>query len=81
MHMQGQPRTMQANPHYYNIIEEVCQFLAERIAQCEAAGIKRENIILDPGLVLEIGATQLSFARPFRTVSSFWIASFSWNVT
>ena len=40
---------MQANPHYYNIIEEVCQFLAERIAQCEAAGIKRENIILDPG--------------------------------
>ncbi|EGR3958488.1 TPA: dihydropteroate synthase [Vibrio cholerae] len=49
MHMQGQPRTMQANPHYDNIIEEVCQFLAERIAQCEAAGIKRENIILDPG--------------------------------
>ncbi|WP_114974777.1 dihydropteroate synthase, partial [Vibrio cholerae] len=49
MHMQGQPRTMQANPHYDNIIEELCQFLAERIAQCEAAGIKRENIILDPG--------------------------------
>ncbi|MGL5429186.1 MAG: dihydropteroate synthase [Vibrio sp.] len=49
MHMQGQPRTMQTSPHYDNLIEEVCQFLAERIAQCEAAGIKRENIILDPG--------------------------------
>nr|WP_158161244.1 dihydropteroate synthase [Vibrio mimicus] len=49
MHMQGQPRTMQASPQYDNVIEEVCQFLAERIAVCEAAGIKRENIILDPG--------------------------------
>lgn len=49
MHMQGQPRTMQVAPQYDNVIEEVCQFLAERIAVCEAAGIKRENIILDPG--------------------------------
>ncbi|EEZ01211.1 dihydropteroate synthase [Vibrio sp. RC586] len=49
MHMQGQPRTMQMAPQYDNVVEEVCQFLAERIAACEAAGIKRENIILDPG--------------------------------
>lgn len=49
MHMQGQPRTMQQDPHYHHLIEEVSQFLAERIAICEASGIKRENIILDPG--------------------------------
>ncbi|MFG0605038.1 dihydropteroate synthase [Vibrio mimicus] len=49
MHMQGQPRTMQMAPQYDNVVEEVCQFLAERIAACEAIGIKRENIILDPG--------------------------------
>ncbi len=49
MHMQGQPRTMQMAPQYDNVVEEVCAFLVERIAACEAAGIKRENIILDPG--------------------------------
>lgn len=49
MHMQGQPRTMQVSPHYDNLIEEICFFLASRIAECEAAGIKRQNIILDPG--------------------------------
>lgn len=49
MHMQGQPRTMQMAPQYGNVVEDVCAFLVERIAACEAAGIKRENIILDPG--------------------------------
>ncbi|KQA26802.1 dihydropteroate synthase [Vibrio metoecus] len=49
MHMQGQPRTMQMAPQYDNVVEDVCAFLVERIAACEAAGIKRENIILDPG--------------------------------
>lgn len=49
MHMQGQPRTMQMAPKYDNVVEDVCAFLVERIAACEAAGIKRENIILDPG--------------------------------
>lgn len=49
MHMQGQPRTMQANPHYDDLMEEVGQFLQERIDACEAVGIKREQLILDPG--------------------------------
>ncbi|KJY83678.1 dihydropteroate synthase [Vibrio galatheae] len=49
MHMQGQPRTMQANPHYDDLIKEVGEFLSERIAACEAVGITRDQLILDPG--------------------------------
>ena len=49
MHMQGEPRTMQAAPHYNDVVAEVSAFLAERMAACEAAGIARENILLDPG--------------------------------
>ncbi|ANO33605.1 dihydropteroate synthase [Vibrio breoganii] len=49
MHMQGQPRTMQANPHYDDLISEVEQFLAERIKACEAVGISKDKLILDPG--------------------------------
>lgn len=49
MHMQGQPRTMQANPHYDDLIHEVGEFLVQRIAECESAGISREKLILDPG--------------------------------
>ncbi|MDA0117199.1 dihydropteroate synthase [Vibrio sp. T11.5] len=49
MHMQGQPRTMQAHPHYEDLIQEVGEFLQERVAACEAVGISREKLILDPG--------------------------------
>lgn len=49
MHMQGQPRTMQSNPHYDDVINDIKQFFVERIAACETAGISREKIILDPG--------------------------------
>ncbi len=49
MHMQGMPRTMQQNPHYDDVINEIKQFFIERIKVCEDAGIKRERIILDPG--------------------------------
>lgn len=49
MHMQGQPRTMQAHPHYEDLIQEVGEFLQERVAACEAVGITREKLILDPG--------------------------------
>ena len=49
MHMQGQPRTMQANPHYDDLLIEVGQFLEERVEACEGVGIKREQLILDPG--------------------------------
>lgn len=49
MHMQGQPRTMQASPSYDDIVAEVREFLLERIEACRKAGIARELLILDPG--------------------------------
>ena len=49
MHMQGQPRTMQAEPHYDDLLGEVRAFFDERIAACLSAGIKREHLLLDPG--------------------------------
>ena len=49
MHMQGDPRTMQNQPEYRDVVAEVMRFLAERVAQCEQAGLGRERIILDPG--------------------------------
>lgn len=49
MHMQGEPRTMQQAPHYENILSEVDTYFAQQIARCEAAGIKKERLILDPG--------------------------------
>jgi dihydropteroate synthase len=49
MHAQGTPQTMQDNPHYEHVVEEVVNFLLERVAACEARGIKRDKLILDPG--------------------------------
>lgn len=49
MHMQGQPRTMQTQPHYEDLLREIGDFLAGRIAACEQAGIAREQLLLDPG--------------------------------
>ena len=49
MHMQGQPRTMQTSPSYDDVVSEVIDFLAERIQMCEAAGMKRDLISVDPG--------------------------------
>ncbi|WP_109078811.1 dihydropteroate synthase [Aggregatibacter kilianii] len=49
MHMQGQPRTMQLNPHYEDVVADVLKFMQERTEQCLAAGIKQGNIIWDPG--------------------------------
>lgn len=50
MHMQGTPKTMQDNPSYSDVVEEVCSFLRSRAEAAIAAGIKPENIILDPGI-------------------------------
>ncbi len=49
MHMQGEPGTMQASPHYVNVIAEVAAFLQGRASCCELAGIERDRIALDPG--------------------------------
>ena len=50
MHMQGAPKTMQDNPHYHAVVEEVLTFLLERAKLAQAAGVAKENIILDPGI-------------------------------
>ncbi|EKN48047.1 MULTISPECIES: dihydropteroate synthase [Pseudomonas syringae group] len=49
MHMLGEPGDMQDNPHYQNLVGEVSVFLADRMERCEAAGIPKDRIILDPG--------------------------------
>ena len=49
MHMQGQPRTMQTNPHYDDVVQDVYQFLETRTQACLEAGIVKENIIWDMG--------------------------------
>jgi dihydropteroate synthase len=49
MHIQGEPRTMQNQPHYDDIVHEVKTFLLERVQACLAAGITADRLIIDPG--------------------------------
>ncbi len=49
MHMQGQPRTMQQNPEYADVVEDVYAFLEQRLSACEEAGIAKDRVVLDPG--------------------------------
>ncbi len=50
MHKQGEPGTMQAAPHYDDVVAEVKAYLMQRAAACEAAGISRDRIVIDPGI-------------------------------
>lgn len=49
MHMRGEPRTMQDDPSYEDVVAEVREFLASRVAVCESAGIAADRLVLDPG--------------------------------
>ena len=49
MHMQGEPGTMQLSPRYDDVVAEVAEFLARRADACEAAGMDRSRLVLDPG--------------------------------
>ena len=49
MHMQGEPRTMQAHPVYADVVSEVKAMLAARMTAAERGGIARERIVIDPG--------------------------------
>lgn len=49
MHMQGQPRTMQTNPQYDDVVQDVLAFLRKRSEECIAASVKKENLIWDMG--------------------------------
>ena len=50
MHMIGEPATMQADPQYGDVVREVREFLAERVAACRDAGIAADGICVDPGI-------------------------------
>ena len=49
MHKQGEPQTMQQNPHYDDVVREVRDYLEARVRAVEAAGITRDRILIDPG--------------------------------
>jgi dihydropteroate synthase len=49
MHMQGMPRTMQDNPQYNDIIDDILEFFTQRINHCKQSGINKERLVLDPG--------------------------------
>jgi len=49
MHMQGEPRSMQNKPEYTSVVDDIHQFLQQRVEDCVASGIRRDNILLDPG--------------------------------
>ena len=69
MHAKGTPATMQDAPHYDDVLGEVLDFLAERIAFAEAAGIARGNIITDPGI--GFGKTQAHNLTLLRNLAAF----------
>jgi dihydropteroate synthase len=71
LHMQGTPQTMQANPAYSDVVREVGEFFAERLARLSDCGVTREQVILDPGIgfgkTLEHNLQLLGAMRNFTT--------------
>lgn len=72
MHMQGRPETMQQRPHYDDVVQEVLDFLADRVAFAEARGIARTQIAVDPGIgfgkTVEHNLRLLARLRDFRSL-------------
>jgi dihydropteroate synthase len=81
MHMQGEPRTMQHNPYYANVVGEVREYLAERVRAAERTGIARERIVIDPGFgfgkSLVHNLTLLQSLREFREIGGALLAGLS----
>jgi dihydropteroate synthase len=81
MHMQGEPSMMQQQPHYDDVVAEVRAFLAERIAVCQAAGIARERLLVDPGFgfgkTLEHNLAMLRHLGEFRDLGVPLLAGLS----
>ena len=72
MHMQGTPQTMQKNPQYNNVVEDVYNFLSARIDACTKTGIATDKIIVDPGIgfgkTVEHNVTLIKNLRRFKTL-------------
>lgn len=81
MHMQGAPATMQYQPRYDDVVGEVHAFLAERVGVCEAAGIPRQRILVDPGFgfgkTLEHNLTLLRHLNRFADLAAGVLAGMS----
>lgn len=74
MHMQGEPRTMQQDPHYDDVVGEVHRFLSERIFACEMAGIDRKRIVVDPGFGFgKTGAHNLQLLAQLQRFTEFGV--------
>ncbi len=72
MHAQGDPKTMQEAPRYDDVVAEVQAFLAARIAACEAAGVARERLIVDPGIGFgKTAAHNLALIAGLRAFGAF----------
>lgn len=69
MHMQGEPRSMQHSPSYGDVVTDVVNFLEVRIAACEAVGIDRDRILIDPGF--GFGKTVAHNLELLRRLSEF----------
>jgi dihydropteroate synthase len=69
MHMQGEPRSMQDNPYYRDVVAEVHAFLSQRVEACAATGIGREQLLLDPGF--GFGKTLAHNIELFRSLRRF----------
>jgi dihydropteroate synthase len=71
MHMQGDPKTMQHEPSYVDVVAEVRAFLHERIAACRGAGIEASRILIDPGIGFGKGLEHnLALLAAIRTLAS-----------
>jgi len=81
MHMQGDPRTMQVNPVYQDVVSEVRDYLAGRVAAVEAAGVGHDRIVVDPGFGfgknLEHNLALLRALAGFRTLGTAVMAGLS----
>jgi dihydropteroate synthase len=81
MHMRGEPGTMQANPSYGDVVREVRDYLAARVAAARAAGIARERIVADPGFgfgkTLEHNLELLRALGEFRSLDVALLAGLS----
>ncbi len=81
MHKQGTPQTMQQQPHYDNVLDEVYAFLQQRIAAAQAAGIAPERLIIDPGFgfgkTLDHNLTLLRHLRHFASLGIPLLAGLS----
>ncbi|MEM1089971.1 MAG: dihydropteroate synthase [Pseudomonadota bacterium] len=72
MHMRGTPLTMQTNPDYAEVVDEVAAFLEHAVQRCEAAGINRSRIMVDPGFgfgkTLQHNLTLLARLRELQSI-------------